>query len=103
MKQTYTIRLETDLHQKLKDKALETGESLSWLITILVTQALPKRKPKATFTKTTLTAPAHPVPKKEPITREAIINHIVDTLPVIEEDVIPAITPWVIPEPEQYY
>jgi hypothetical protein len=45
------------------------------------------------FTKTTLTAPAHPVPKKEPITREAIINHIVDTLPVIEEDVIPAITP----------
>ena len=109
MKQTYTFRLETDIHAALNKKASIEWYTLSWLLSKLICEYTwlsfdndkdwnPRyTKPATQSTTTTPTTPT---------TREEIIDHVVETMPVIEEDTTPpAINPTQLsqPDPEQLY
>lgn len=107
MKQTYTFRLETDIHAALNKKASVEWYTLSWLLSKLICEytwlSFDNDKDwKPRYTKPTVT---HTTPTI-PTTREGIIDHIVETMPIIEDDTTtPAINTIQTSqhEPEQLY
>lgn len=83
MKQTYTIRLDTELHSRIKEEALVKGISLSQYIEDMITWNINKPNcPKPPCVK------QQPEQQPEPRTREEIIDHVVAQLP----DVVPQAT-----------
>jgi hypothetical protein len=83
MKQTYTLRLDMELHEKLKDESIREGESLSGYVTKLVTSKefvdYEIKKIKSV--------------RQSPRTRDEIIDHVVSQLPTkVDIEPVPVIT-----------
>ena len=84
MKQTYTIRLDTELHAKIKEEALVKWKSLSQYIEDMITWAPDKPHcPRPPCVKQPTQSPKQIDEEFVPTTREEIIDHVVDQLPTV--------------------